>query len=165
MDHARAAAEGRQFVIAKAGGCQLAEGPYTTSSYAGHVAGARAAGLRVGHYWLSGDFLTPAAAADYFVDHLHDYRTGDVLALDVEVLDDSTRLWDDTDVAAWFNRVRERVGSYVPWFYISTAALRSGTWDRTIAAGAHLWAASWGPNDGTWPGEPDLGGRYPDWAA
>ncbi|MGW6206717.1 GH25 family lysozyme [Streptomyces sp. NPDC055089] len=165
VDYARAAAEGRRFVIAKAGGCQLAEGPYTTSSYAGHVDGARAAGLRVGHYWLSGDFLAPAAAADYFVDHLHDYRTGDVLALDVEVLDDSTRLWDDTDVAAWFNRVRERVGSYVPWFYISTGALRSGTWSRTIAAGAHLWAASWGPNDGTRSGEPDLGSRYPDWAA
>ncbi|MFC5070616.1 glycoside hydrolase family 25 protein [Kitasatospora cinereorecta] len=165
IDYARVAAEGRSFVIAKAGGCQLAEGPYVTSSYAGHVDGARAAGLRVGHYWLSGDFLTPTAAADYFVDHLHDYRVGDVLALDVEVLDDSTRLWDDAEVSAWFNRVRERVGTYVPWFYISTGALRAGTWSRTVAAGAHLWAASWGPNDGTWPGPPDLGGRYPDWAA
>ncbi|MFG2431134.1 GH25 family lysozyme [Streptomyces sp. NPDC048590] len=165
IDHALAAAQGYRFVIAKAGGCQLADGPYTTSSYAGHVDGARAAGLRVGHYWLTGDFLTPSAAADYFVDHLHDYRTGDVLALDVEVLDDSTRLWDDTDVAAWFSRVREHVGSYVPWFYISTGALRAGTWERTIAAGAHLWAASWGRNDGTWPGAPDLGGSYPDWAA
>ncbi|MET7370909.1 glycoside hydrolase family 25 protein, partial [Streptomyces sp. NPDC005566] len=165
IDYARAAGEGRSFLIAKAGGCQLAEGPYVTSSYAGHVDGSRAAGLRVGHYWLSGDFLTPTAAADYFVDHLHDYRVGDVLALDVEVLDDSTRLWSDTDVSAWFNRVRERVGAYVPWFYISAGALRAGTWSRTVAAGAHLWAASWGPNNGTYPGAPDLGGRYPDWAA
>ncbi|MEU0132416.1 glycoside hydrolase family 25 protein, partial [Streptomyces sp. NPDC006289] len=165
IDYARAASEGREFVVVKAGGCQLAEGPYTSSSYAGHVDGARAAGLRVGHYWLSGDFLTPTAAADHFVDHLHDYRVGDVLALDVEVLDDSTRLWNDGDVSTWFNRVRERVGSYVPWFYISTGALRTGTWTRTVAAGAHLWAASWGANDGTWPGAPDLGGRYPDWAA
>ncbi|WP_405697612.1 GH25 family lysozyme [Streptomyces sp. NBC_01185] len=164
IDYAGAAAEGRSFVIAKAGGCQLAEGPYVSSSYSGHVDGARAAGLRVGHYWLTGDFLTPTAAADFFVDHLHNYRAGDVLALDVEVLDDSTRLWNDADVSTWFNRVRERVGAYVPWFYISTGALRSGSWDRTIAAGAHLWAASWGSNDGTWPGAPDLGGRYPDWA-
>ncbi|MFB7951354.1 GH25 family lysozyme [Streptomyces sp. NPDC056045] len=165
IDYARAAAEGLDFVVVKAGGCQLSEGPYTSSSYSGHVDGARAAGLRVGHYFLSGDFLTPGAAADYFVDHLHDYRAGDVLALDVEVLDDSTRLWDDADVSAWFNRVRERVGTYVPWFYISTGALRAGSWERTVAAGAHLWAASWGANDGTWPGPPDLGGRYPDWAA
>ncbi|MEU8630510.1 glycoside hydrolase family 25 protein, partial [Streptomyces sp. NPDC048669] len=165
IDYARAAAEGRQFVIVKAGGCQLTEGPYTSSSYPGHIDGARAAGLRVGHYWMSGDFLSPTAAADYFVDHLHDYRVGDVLALDVEVLDDSTRLWNDADVSAWFNRVRERVGSYVPWFYISTGALRAGTWTATVAAGAHLWAASWGANDGTWPGAPDLGGHYPDWAA
>ncbi|MEU8703553.1 glycoside hydrolase family 25 protein, partial [Streptomyces sp. NPDC048680] len=165
IDYARVAAEGRQFVIVKAGGCQLAEGPYTSSSYPGHIDGARAAGLRVGHYWMSGDFLSPVAAADYFVDHLHDYRVGDVLALDVEVLDDSTRLWNDADVAAWFNRVRARVGSYVPWFYISTGALRASTWTATIAAGAHLWAASWGANDGTWPGAPDLGGHYPDWAA
>ncbi|MEK8142136.1 GH25 family lysozyme [Streptomyces sp. M10(2022)] len=135
-------------------GCQLAEGPYITSSYPGHVDGARAAGLRVGHYWLSGDFLTPTAAADYFVDHLHDYRAGDVLALDVEVLDDSTRLWDDTEVSAWFNRVRERVGAYVPWFYISTGALRAGTWSRTVAAGAHLWAASWGPMMAPIPARP-----------
>ncbi|MFD8828667.1 glycoside hydrolase family 25 protein, partial [Streptomyces sp. NPDC059605] len=165
IDYARAAAEGLDFVVVKAGGCQLSEGPYTSSSYSGHVDGARAAGLRVGHYFLSGDFLAPTAAADYFVDHLHDYRAGDVLALDVEVLDDSTRLWDDADVSAWFNRVRERVGTYVPWFYISTGALRAGTWERTVAVGAHLWAASWGANDGTWPGPPDLGGRYPDWAA
>ncbi|WP_406388234.1 GH25 family lysozyme [Streptomyces sp. NBC_00887] len=165
IDYARAVGEGRSFLIAKAGGCQLAEGPYVTSSYAGHVDGARAAGLRVGHYWLSGDFLTPTAAADYFVDHLHDYRVGDVLALDVEVLDDSTRLWNDTDVSAWFNRVRERVGAYVPWFYISAGALRAGTWSRTVAAGAHLWAASWGSDNGTYPGAPDLGGRYPAWAA
>ncbi|QNP64959.1 GH25 family lysozyme [Streptomyces genisteinicus] len=164
IDHALAAAQGQRFAVAKAGGCQLAEGPYVTSSYAGHVDGARAAGLRVGHYWMSGDFLAPVAAADYFADHLHDYRPGDVLALDVEVLDDSTRLWDDGDVAAWTHRVRARVGPFVPWFYISTAALRAAAWDRTIASGAHLWAAAWGRNDGTWPGPPDLGGRYPDWA-
>ncbi|OWA26374.1 GH25 family lysozyme [Streptomyces sp. CS057] len=165
FDYARAASEGLDFVVAKAGGCQLSEGPYTSDSYAGHIDGARAAGLRVGHYFLTGDFLSPRDAADYFVDNLHDYHGGDVLALDVEVLDDSTRLWNDADVSTWFNRVRERVGAYVPWFYISTGALRSADWSRTIASGARLWAASWGANDGNYPGPPDLGGRYPDWAA
>ncbi|MEO3763124.1 GH25 family lysozyme [Streptomyces sp. B8F3] len=165
IDFARAAAEGQRFAIAKAGGCQLREGPYVTSSYPGHIDAARSAGLRVGHYFLSGDFLTPVAAADYFAANLHDYRPGDVLALDVEILDDSTRLWNDTDVSAWFLRVREHVGAYAPWFYISAGALRAGSWQRTIAAGARLWVASWGPNNGSYPGAPDLGGRYPDWGA
>ncbi|MFI5784306.1 GH25 family lysozyme [Streptomyces sp. NPDC051640] len=165
IDYALAAEQGQRFAIVKAGGCQLADGPYVSSSYAGHVDGSRAAGLRVGHYFLSGDFLTPTAAADFFVENLHDYRVGDVLALDVEVLDDSTRLWEDGEVSAWFNRVREHVGAYVPWFYISTGALRTRSWSHTVAAGAHLWAASWGPNDGTLHGPPELGGRYPDWSA
>ncbi|MGW2090521.1 glycoside hydrolase family 25 protein, partial [Streptomyces sp. NPDC001880] len=165
FDYVRAAAEGLDFVVAKAGGCQLSEGPYTSDSYADHIDGARAAGLRVGHYWLTGDFLSPREAADFFADNLHDYRSGDALALDVEVLDDSTRLWNDADVSTWFNRVRERVGAYVPWFYISTSALRSADWSQTIASGARLWAASWGANDGNYPGLPDLGGHYPDWAA
>ncbi|WP_228924875.1 GH25 family lysozyme [Streptomyces sp. DH7] len=85
FDYARAATEGLDFVVAKAGGCQLSEGPYTSDSYAGHIDGARAAGLRVGHYFLTGDLLSPRDAADHFVDNLHDYRGGDVLALDVEV--------------------------------------------------------------------------------
>ncbi|WP_062214009.1 GH25 family lysozyme [Streptomyces sp. NBRC 109706] len=165
IDFALARDQGQQFAIVKAGGCQLAEGPYTSPYYTEQVAGARAAGLRVGHYWLSGDFATPATAADYFVDHLHDYRPGDVLALDVEVLDDSTRLWSDGQVAGWFWRVRERVGPFVPWFYIGAADLRAGNWPQTIAGGAHLWVASWGPNDGNRHGDPELGGKYPDWAA
>ncbi|KRV49734.1 muraminidase [Wenjunlia vitaminophila] len=164
IDFALARAQGQQFAIVKSGGCQLAEGPYTSPYYTRQVQGARAAGLRLGHYWLSGDYQTPTAAADYFVDHLHDYRQGDVLALDVEVLDDSTRLWDDTQVATWFWRVRERVGAFVPWFYIGAANLRAGNWPRTIASGAHLWVAAYGPNDGTRHDDPELGGKYPDWA-
>jgi hypothetical protein len=46
---------------------------------------------------VTGDFATSLQAADFFVDHLHDYRRGDVPALDNEVLDDSTRLWDDSE--------------------------------------------------------------------
>ncbi|MEV5676263.1 GH25 family lysozyme [Streptomyces sp. NPDC052179] len=164
IDFALARSEGQEFAIVKAGGSQLAEGPYVSPHYAEQVDGARAAGQRVGHYWLSGDFQTPADAAGYFVDHLHDYRPGDVLALDDEVLDDSTRLWDDAQAAEWFRTVQARLGEIVPWFYIGAANLRAGTWDRTIATGARLWVAVYGPNDGTRHDEPDLGGRYPDWA-
>jgi lysozyme len=164
IDFARVRADGHRFVVVKAGGSQLAGGPYVAPRYVAQVDGARAAGLTVGHYWLAGDFQTPTQAADYFADHLHDYRTGDVVALDDEVLDDSTRLWNDTAVATFFQRLHTRLGDYVPWFYIGAADLRAGTWPRTIATGAKLWVASWGANNGSYPGEPNLGGAYPTWS-
>lgn len=164
IDLGLAAAQGQRFAIVKAGGCQLSEGPYVSPYYTAQVDRARAAGLRVGHYWLSGDFQAPADAANYFVDHLHDYRQGDVLALDDEVLDDSAYLWNDSQVAAWFRQVQSRVGTTVPWFYIGAANLRAGNWPQTIATGAKLWVASYGSNNGTRQGEPELGGKYPDWA-
>ncbi|MFG3714341.1 GH25 family lysozyme [Micromonospora sp. NPDC047730] len=165
IDFTDVGADGYQFVIVKAGGSQLSEGPYTGSQYAIQVDGARAAGLKVGHYWLAGEFQAPVQAADYFADHLHDYRPGDVIALDNEVLDDSTRLWNDTEVATFFQRMRDRIGNHVPWLYMGAADLRSGTWPRTIAAGVKLWVASWGANNGSYPGEPNLGGAYPTWSA
>ncbi|WP_306747830.1 GH25 family lysozyme [Saccharothrix yanglingensis] len=165
IDFARVRAEGHGFVVVKTGGSQLSEGPYTGSRYRTQVTGARAQGLRVGHYWVAGDFQAPVEAADSFTAALHDYRRGDVLALDNEVLDDSTRLWTDAQVTAFFTRVHERVGDHVPWLYMGAADLRSGTWPRTIAFGAKLWVASWGANDGGYPGEPALGGAYPTWSA
>ncbi|MFH9653719.1 hypothetical protein ACH4MT_22715 [Streptomyces anulatus] len=125
FDYARAATEGLDFVVAKAGGpggCQLSEGPYTSDSLRRphRRSGPRAAVLRVGHY---------------FVDNLHAYRSGDALALDVEVLEDSARRWDDADVSTRLNRVRDQVGAYVPWFYISTSALRSADWGRADCLG------------------------------
>ncbi|OLF08367.1 muraminidase [Actinophytocola xinjiangensis] len=165
IDFARARADGHEFVIVKAGGSQLREGPYTSPHYATQVTGARAAGLRVGHYWVTGDFSTPGQAADHLVNNLVDYRRGDVIALDNEILDDSTRLWTDAEVAAFFTRVHDRIGDHVPWLYMSSSALRAGSWPRTIATGAKLWVASWGANNGSYPGEPNLGGAYPGWSA
>ncbi|MFI0793152.1 GH25 family lysozyme [Micromonospora rubida] len=165
INFANVRAAGHQFVIVKAGGSQLSEGPYIGSQYAIQVNGARAAGLRVGHYWLAGDFQTPTQAADYFAAHLSDYRSGDVIALDNEVLDDSTRLWNDTEVTTFFQRMRARIGNHVPWLYMGAGDLRSQTWPRTIAAGVKLWVAMWGANNGSYPGEPNLGGAYPTWSA
>ncbi len=165
IDFADVRADGYQFVIVKAGGSQLSAGPYIGSQYATQVNGARAAGLRVGHYWLAGDFQSPVQAADYFASHLHGYRSGDVIALDNEVLDDSTRLWNDTEVATFFQRMHARIGNHVPWLYMGAGDLRSATWSRTIAAGVKLWVAMWGANNGSYPGEPNLGGAYPTWSA
>ncbi len=163
LNFGTAAAAGKGFAVVKEGGSQLASGAYVSPHYTAQVDAARAAGLRVGHYWLSGDFQSPAAAADYFVAHLHDYRAGDVVALDDEILDDSTALWTDAAVSGFFAEVKAKLGSVVPWFYISAASLRAHTWASTQATGAKLWVASWGANDGS-RSEPNLGGAYPDWA-
>ncbi|CAM3375536.1 GH25 family lysozyme [Stackebrandtia soli] len=165
LDFGQAAAEGHQFAIVKAGGSQLSDGPYVSPHYTRQVDEARAAGMTVGHYWLVGDFQSPVAAADYFVDHLHDYREGDVIALDNEALDDSVNLWNDAQVATWFQRVQSRLGDLVPWVYMSSSVVRSMDWDATVATGVKLWVAMWGANDGSYPGEPDLGGKFPGWAA
>ncbi len=164
LDFASAASAGVKFAIVKAGGSQLRSGAYVSPYYVRQVDAARASGMKVGHYWLSGDFQTPTAAADYFVDHLHGYQAGDVLALDDEILDDSTTLWNDAKVAAFIIEVKRRVPTAVPWFYISASPLRSGTWSATIATGAKLWVASYGANDGTYPGAPSIGTAYPSWA-
>lgn len=164
IDFCRARAAGHGFAVVRAGGSQLADGPYAGPQYRVQVGAARAAGLRVGHCWLVGDFQAPTQAADRFADRLHDYRRGDVLALHNAVLDESTELWDDAEVAAFFGRVRDRVGDHVPWLHMGVADLRAGSWSRTAAAGVKLWVASWGADDGRYPGEPDLGGAYPAWS-
>ncbi|MBV9821206.1 MAG: glycoside hydrolase family 25 protein [Actinobacteria bacterium] len=165
LNFSSAAGAGISFAIVKAGGSQLSAGPYVSPYYAAEVDKARAAGMKVGHYWVSGDYQTPTAAADYFVGHLHDYRAGDVVALDDEVLDDSTTLWNDSKVAAFFQEVKLKLGTVVPWFYISASPLRAASWTATIATGAKLWVASYGSNTGSYPGEPNIGTAYPSWSA
>lgn len=165
LDFAAAKRAGVAFAIVKAGGSQIASSPYVSPYYTRQVDSARSAGMKVGHYWLTGDYQTPTAAADYFVDHLHGYVAGDVLAVDDEVLDTSKVLWDDAKVATFLNRVKSRVPTAVLWFYTGADNLRTkGPWTSTIATGAKLWVASYGVNDGTYHGAPDIGSAYPSYA-
>lgn len=154
-----------KFAVVKAGGSQLSSSPYVSPYYARQVDSARSAGMKVGHYWLVGDFQTPTAAADYFVDHLHGYRAGDVLAVDDELLDGSKTLWDDAKITTFLDEVKRRVPTAVLWFYIGANDLRTrGPWTSTIATGAKLWVAVYGPNNGTYTGPPDIASAYPSYA-
>ena len=165
LDFAAAARGGVSFAVVKAGGSQLTSSPYVSPYYVRQVDSARAAGLKVGHYWLVGDYQTPTAAADYFVDHLHGYVAGDVLAVDDELLDGSKVLWSDAMVTTFLNRVRTRVPTAVLWFYTGADNLRTkGPWTSTIATGARLWVAAYGADDGTYHGPPDIGSAYPSYA-
>ncbi|GAB2578187.1 GH25 family lysozyme [Microlunatus antarcticus] len=165
LDFAAAAQAGVKFAVVKAGGSQLSSSPYVSPYYARQVDSARSAGMKVGHYWLVGDFQTPTAAADYFVDHLHGYRAGDVLAVDDELLDGSKTLWDDAKITTFLDEVKRRVPTAVLWFYIGANDLRTrGPWTSTIATGAKLWVAVYGPNNGTYTGPPDIASAYPSYA-
>ena len=150
LDFTAAAAGGVKFAVVKTGGSQLPTSPYVSPHYVKQVDSARGAGMKVGHYWVIGDFRTLTAAADYFVDNLHGYQPGDVLAVDDELLDGSKILWDDAKITTFLTEVRRRVPSAVLWFYIGANNLRTHTpWTSTIATGAKLWVAVYGPNNGT----------------
>lgn len=165
LDFAAARAAGVSFAVVKAGGSQLRTGPYVSPYYTRQVDSARASGLRVGHYWMAGDFQSPTAAADYFVDHLHGYRAGDVLALDDEVIDGSVVFWTDAKAAAFLAQVKKRVPTAVVWFYVGADDLRTHTpWTSTIATGARLWVAAYGPDNGTYTGAVSIGSAYPSYA-
>jgi GH25 family lysozyme M1 (1,4-beta-N-acetylmuramidase) len=165
LDFAAAARAGVRFAIVKTGGSQLTSSPYVSPYYVKQVDSARSAGLKVGHYWLVGDYQTPTAAADYFVDHLHGYVAGDVLAVDDELLDGSSTLWDDAKITTFLTQVKKRVPTAVLWFYTGADNLRTkGPWTSTIATGAKLWVASYGPDNGSYAGPPDIASAYPAYA-
>jgi hypothetical protein len=89
---------GYQFAIVKAGGSNVSP-LYVAPYYAQQVARARAAGLLVGHYWVAGS-TNPAGDAQYFMDHLYDYRSGDLLVLDNEAIDAGI-FWNDSMTATF----------------------------------------------------------------
>jgi GH25 family lysozyme M1 (1,4-beta-N-acetylmuramidase)/lysozyme family protein len=147
---------GYQFAIVKAGGSNVSP-LYVAPYYAQQVARARAAGLLVGHYWVAGS-NNPAGDAQYFVDHLYDYRTGDLLVLDNEAIDNGI-FWNDSMTASFMQAVKSRLGT-APFLYTYSSLLTSNTWSQTQAAGSKLWIAHY---TGT-PGNPTIGSAYPTWA-
>ncbi len=146
---------GYQFAIVKAGGTNVSP-IYVAPYYQQQVARARAAGLVVGHYWVAGS-TTPANDAQYFVDHLYDYRAGDLLVLDNEAINDGI-FWNDSLTATFMQGVKDRLG-VAPFLYTYSSLLTSIAWTQTKAVGSKLWVAHY---TGT-PGNPTIGSAFPSW--
>ncbi len=146
---------GFQFCIVKLGGSNISP-RYVDGWYQRNIDSARQAGLIVGHYWLVGA-ATPEQDADYFMNHLYDYRKGDILAVDNEKIDNG-QSWNDDQVARFINRVKARL-SVTPFMYISSNLLKSQQWSKTKATGAKLWVA----HHTEQPGNPSIGTAYPTW--
>jgi GH25 family lysozyme M1 (1,4-beta-N-acetylmuramidase) len=155
LDFAAIRAAGYQFAVVKAGGSNVSP-IYVAPYYAQQVARARAAGLLVGHYWMAGS-TTPANDAQYFMDHLYDYRAGDLLMLDNEAIDKGI-FWNDSLTATFMQAVKNRLGK-APFLYTYSALLTSTSWTQTKAVGSKLWISHF---TGT-PGNPNIGSAYPSW--
>lgn len=145
---------GFQFAIVRLGGTNVPI--FVDSLYHQNVDAARTAGMIVGHYWVAGTG-TAADDAKYFLDHLYDYRDGDLLALDNEGVDSGV-VWDDARVAAFVNAVKTATGK-AAFHYTTRSIAASRTWATTQATGSKLWIAD--PDHAA--GSPQFP-NYSDWA-
>jgi hypothetical protein len=130
---------------------------FTQSTYRAQVAAARAAGKAVGHYAFNGrtSFMSVEQFADYFVDHLYDYRTGDVLVLDVESSEGGKyRAWNPSEARRFRDRVQSRVATRLG-VYGNRSDMGASGWGDLHAEGTWLWIA--------WPGDESKLASIGDW--
>ncbi len=132
---------------------------FVQRTYAQQVDNARAAGKQVGHYFFNGN-VSPTTAANYFVDHLHDYRKGDYIVLDIESSESGHRpAWNPTQAQEWVTVVAGRLqikpGSI--GLYMNRSDNKQPGWETLVSLGCWLWIA--------WPGAESAitTGAWPTW--
>jgi GH25 family lysozyme M1 (1,4-beta-N-acetylmuramidase) len=158
---AEAAAAGWQFEILKSGGSDGSGGAYPDSTYKAKAAAARAAGLRLGHYWYNGRG-SAKKDAEAFVKGLSNYKSGDPLVLDIEPYTGKKsgklhKEWGPKKAARFLTRVGELLPGANRYVYMTARTTHAHDW-TPVARVARLWVASWGKNLGRVPAaEPDIG--------
>lgn len=117
---------------------------FVQHTYAMQVDNARRAGKQVGHYFFNGA-VDPLTCADYFVAHLHDYRPGDLIALDVESSGrGKVAPWTPSQALIFRDWVAAHLGISAIGMYGSISVMSAPGWGSVEHAGAWLWLA--------WPG-------------
>ncbi len=139
-------------VILKAGGSNTGS-RYVDSKYRWFEPRARAAGMRMGHYWFNG-YGDPVGDADFFVNNLSGYQPGDLLALDIES-EGSMGYASPSWALAFVNRVKQRTGRDCD-VYMSSSVTRAQNWSAVKDAGSKLWVAQYGTNSGAPQGSPNI---------
>jgi peptidoglycan hydrolase-like protein with peptidoglycan-binding domain/GH25 family lysozyme M1 (1,4-beta-N-acetylmuramidase) len=166
IDFVKAKADGAEFVIIKMGGLNVLP-QYVAPYYKVQVERARAAGLRIGHYYLLGLGQTPEQQAAFMVANLHQFDPKrDVLAFDNEVLDANGHFFEDPDAARFVREVRRLTGIDAKrrWHYAGANDYRQhAPWPELEDEGVRFWWAAYGANDGTRDHEPSLQGSIPRW--
>jgi GH25 family lysozyme M1 (1,4-beta-N-acetylmuramidase)/peptidoglycan hydrolase-like protein with peptidoglycan-binding domain len=167
IDFVKAKAEGVEFVIIKMGGLNV-EPQYVAPYYKQQVDRARAAGLKIGHYYVIGAGQNAEQQAGFFVRNLHDFRADvDVLVIDNERLDSNAAFFKDPAAARFIAEVKRLTGVVdveARWHYANADDYRvNAPWTDLGEAWANprIWWASYGANDGTRDHEPDLQGSVP----
>lgn len=116
---------------------------YASGSYAGRVDAAHAVGWAVGSYWITGGH-DPVGSANFFCDHLHDFRPGDYVVLDNETLD-SGNTYTDAEAATWVRAVLARIGGSPSRIlhYGSKSFVASHGWPQLLATSCSFLIADY----------------------
>jgi hypothetical protein len=119
-------------------------GRYVAPHYVAQVDAARAAGLRVGHYWVPNAIQDPTGAADYFVANLRGWAASDFVVLDNESLDGAAHYSDD-QAAAWISRVGSSlgIGGVQLKTYLGLSVANSQGWPAMLATGCDVLIAAY----------------------
>jgi hypothetical protein len=119
-------------------------GRYVAPNYISEVDRSRAAGMRVGHYWVPSSAQDPAGAAEYFVSNLRGWTPADFVVLDNESLDGVGHYSDD-QAAAWVNTVKARlgIGGRQVKVYLGLSVANSTTWDAVLNTGCGIIIAAY----------------------
>lgn len=134
-------------VLLKLGGSD--DGVYEDSKYAEEATAARAFNKHLGHYWFNG---TGAAGSDaqFFVEHLAEYRDEDLLILDVEdMVGRPGTAWSPTKALTWFRTVRALKPKARLVVYMNSSTENTKNWSALVKFGVELWLAHYGVDDGT----------------
>lgn len=151
IDFVALRAAGVDTVIMKAGGSNTGS-QYVDSKYRWFEPRARAAGMRIGHYWFNG-FGAPISDAIFFVNNLYDYRPGDLLALDCES-EGSMPYWGPSKANPFRDQVQAMTGAQCD-VYMSSSVTHAQNWSSTVPKSG-LWVAQYGTNNGAPQGSPNI---------
>lgn len=129
----------------------------TGSYYRTQVTNARAAGKQLGHYFFNGTAggkATATQCANYFVNNLYDFRSTDILILDVEAEPGTgTAAWTPAKVLEFAKRVYALTGVKIG-VYLNKSLMTGMDWSQVVAYGCYLWIAYYNqtpPGISYWP--------------
>lgn len=149
VDYRQFARDGGEFVIIKHSGANTGK-LYLASRHAEHLAGARAAGLAIGHYYVVNGHMSILDQAKFFVDNLKKViKPGEIAVLDNESLDKGIAFTPE-QVLLWMAYVEENL-NLTPVFYSYPALMRRQNLTQ-VAKKYPLWLAAFNKNNGTTEG-------------
>jgi lysozyme len=140
-----------EFVIANAS--RANNGSLQTGDhYIPQINAARALEKDVGHYFFNGN-IDPAVCADFFVTHLHDFRYGELIAIDTEDEPSTgTVAWNPVQVNRFLDRVASilRIPRTATAVYMNRNVRSRYDWSGVWATGTRKWISSPGTDPGDW---------------